>query len=136
MTEQATSEMSLEDRLGNALGFALAAMQTNNWGNREIAKLETVFKAWCDKVVDGDAPDAPAKPRPGQLTNEELLALMPKVTRDDFKEAAIALSESTGNRVKPGIFRVTLNFTALEYVRAVLAHLEDLRSKEQKPIDP
>lgn len=136
MSKQVTPEMSLEDRLGNALGLALAAMQTNNWGNREITRLETVFKAWCDKVVDGNTPDTAADTQPGRLTDEELLALMPKATRDDFKHAAIACSDATGNRVKPDIFRVTLNFAALEYVRAVLTHLEDSRSKEKKHIDP
>ena len=50
------ASMSLEDRLGNALGVALSLMHSNTWGNRDMARLETVLKAWTDKVVTDITP--------------------------------------------------------------------------------
>ena len=58
------------------------------------------------------------KPEP---TDDELLELMPEAMRDEFSYAAQVCSDATGGQVKPGIFRVCLNHTALEYARAVLA---------------
>jgi hypothetical protein len=55
------------------------------------------------------------------MTDQELLALMPKTMRDKFSYAAWVCSDATGGQVKPGIFRVALNTAALEYARAVLA---------------
>jgi hypothetical protein len=46
--------------------------------------------------------------------------LMPETMRDEFSYAARVCSDATGGQVKPGIFRVCLNHTALEYARAVL----------------
>jgi hypothetical protein len=60
-----------------------------------------------------------AQPKPAP-TNEELLELMPETMRDEFSYAAKVCSDATGGQVKPGIFRVCLNHTALEYARAVL----------------
>jgi hypothetical protein len=57
------------------------------------------------------------KPEP---TDDELLELMPETMRDEFSYAAQVCSDATGGQVKPGIFRVCLNHTALEYARAVL----------------
>ncbi len=54
-------------------------------------------------------------------TDEELLEAMPETMQDEFSYAAGACSDALGGRVKPGIFRVTLNTAALEYARAVLA---------------
>jgi len=54
------------------------------------------------------------------MTDQELLALMPETMRDEFGYAAKVCSDATGGQVKPGIFRVCLNHTALEYARAVL----------------
>ena len=62
-----------------------------------------------------------AQPELEGLTDEELLALMPKSMRDDFSCAAKASSDATGGQVKPGIFRVCLNHSALEYARALIA---------------
>ena len=62
-----------------------------------------------------------AKPVPQGPTDEELLELMPETMRDEFGYAAKVCSDATGGQVKPGIFRVCLNHTALEYARAVLA---------------
>lgn len=56
MSDESPIEMSLEDQLGNALGLALCCLQTNRWGNRDIARIETAFKAWCDKVIDQEQP--------------------------------------------------------------------------------
>jgi hypothetical protein len=53
-------------------------------------------------------------------TDQELLELMPKTMQDEFSYAAKVCSDATGSQVKPGIFRVCLNHTALEYARAVL----------------
>jgi hypothetical protein len=62
-----------------------------------------------------------AQPEPQGPTDEELLELMPETMRDDFGYAAKVSSDATGGQVKPGIFRVCLNHSALEYARAVLA---------------
>jgi hypothetical protein len=53
-------------------------------------------------------------------TDQELLKLMPETMQDEFSYAAKVCSDATGSQVKPGIFRVCLNHTALEYARAVL----------------
>jgi hypothetical protein len=73
-------------------------------------------------------PDGPAVPdgrEPAsvayQPTDKELLELMPETMRDEFSYAAKVCSDATGGQVKPGIFRVCLNHSALEYARAVLA---------------
>jgi hypothetical protein len=54
------------------------------------------------------------------MTDQELLALMPEIMKDEFSYAARVCSDATGGQVKPGIFRVALNTAALEYARAVL----------------
>ena len=54
-------------------------------------------------------------------SDAELLELMPETMRDEFSYAATVCSDATGGQVKPGIFRVCLNHSALEYARAVLA---------------
>jgi hypothetical protein len=68
-----------------------------------------------------EARAALAQPEPQGPTDEELLCLMPETMRDEFSYAAKVCSDATGGQVKPGIFRVCLNHTALEYARAVLA---------------
>jgi hypothetical protein len=62
-----------------------------------------------------------AQPEPVEPTDDELLELMPETMRDEFSYATKVCSDATGGQVKPGIFRVTLNTSALEYARAVLA---------------
>ena len=54
-------------------------------------------------------------------TDDELLELMPESMRDEFSHAVKICSDATGGQVKPGIFRVCLNHSALEYAHAVLA---------------
>lgn len=54
-------------------------------------------------------------------TDDELLELMPETMRDEFSYAAQVCSNATGDKVKPGVFRVCLNTAALEHARAVLA---------------
>ena len=45
---------SLEDRLGNALGLAIAMIRNpNTVNNKAMAQVETPFKEWCDAIVDG-----------------------------------------------------------------------------------
>ena len=56
-----------------------------------------------------------------QMTDQELLALMPETMRDEFSYAAKVCSDATGGKVNPGIFHVALNIVALEYARAVLS---------------
>jgi len=74
------------------------------------------------------APDGPAVPdgrEPASVTDQptdkELLELMPETMRDEFSYSAKVCSDATGGQVKPGIFRLCLNHSALEYARAVLA---------------
>ena len=44
----------LEDRLGNALGIAIAMIRNpNTVDNKAMAQVETPFKEWCDAIVDG-----------------------------------------------------------------------------------
>jgi len=62
-----------------------------------------------------------AQPEPVAPTDEELLKLMPETMLDEFSYAAKVCSDATGGQVKPGIFRVSLNTSALDYARAVLA---------------
>lgn len=96
----------------------------------------TDFRALCAELVEqwdnaGDLGDvgnmieraraALAQPKPQGPTDEELLELMSETMRDEFSYAAKVCSDATGGQVKPGIFRVCLNHTALEYVRAALA---------------
>ena len=68
-------------------------------------------------AVSGDREPASVADQP---TDKELLDLMPETMRDEFSYAANACSDATGGQVKPGIFRVCLNHSALEYARAVL----------------
>lgn len=58
--------------------------------------------------------------KPQAPSDEELLQLMPESMRDEFSYAAKVCSDATSGQVKPGIFRICLNHTALEYARAVL----------------
>jgi hypothetical protein len=45
---------SLEDRLGDALGLAIAMIRNpNTVNNKAMAQVETPFKEWCDAIVDG-----------------------------------------------------------------------------------
>ena len=49
---------SLEDRLGDALGLAIAMIRNpNTVDNKAMAQIETPFKEWCDAIVDGDRLD-------------------------------------------------------------------------------
>jgi hypothetical protein len=73
----------------------------------------------CRELLDR-ARAALAQPEPQGPTDEELLELMPETMRDEFSYASQVCSDATGGQVKPGIFRVCLNRTALEYARAVL----------------
>lgn len=45
---------SLEDRLGDALGLAIAMIRNpNTVDNKAMAQVEAPFKEWCDAIVDG-----------------------------------------------------------------------------------
>lgn len=81
-------------------------------GTRHISTADAV-------IAKADA--ALAQPEPVGPTDDELLELMPETMRDEFSYAAKVCSDATGGQVKPGIFRVCLNHTALEYARAILA---------------
>ena len=72
-----------------------------------------------------------AQPEPQGPSDEELLELMPETMRDEFSYAAKVCSDATGGQVKPGIFRVCLNHSALEYARAVLARWGRLAIAEE-----
>jgi len=72
-----------------------------------------------------------AQPEPEEPTEEELLALMPQSMRDEFSYAAKVSSDATGGQVRPGIFRVCLNHSALEYARAV--HARTVLARRGRP---
>ena len=97
----------LIQRLANALN----EWQLGNAPPEDTSDVDLINEA--DAYLD--------QPEPEGLTDEELLALMPKSMRDDFSCAAKASSDATGGQVKPGIFRVCLNHSALEYARALIA---------------
>jgi hypothetical protein len=45
---------SLENRLGDALGLAIAMIRKPEIiDNKAMAQVETPFKEWCDAIVDG-----------------------------------------------------------------------------------
>lgn len=45
---------SLEDRLGDALGLAIAMIRNPNMlDNKTMSQIEVPFKEWCDSIVDG-----------------------------------------------------------------------------------
>ena len=75
-------------------------------------------RAWA--AVENAKAALDATPLPEPPTDEELLELMPETMRDEFSYAAKVCSDATGGQVKPGIFRVVLNATALDFARAVL----------------
>ena len=52
------------------------------------------------------------------MTDEELLALMPKHMRDDLATASRALAEKAGTA--PGVFRVLLNRHVLDFARIAM----------------
>lgn len=44
---------SLENRLGDALGLAISMIRKpETIDNKNMAQVETVFKEWCDTLVD------------------------------------------------------------------------------------
>ena len=46
--------ITLEDRLGNALGIAIGMIRNPNLvSNSAMAEIEAPFKEWCDAMVDG-----------------------------------------------------------------------------------
>lgn len=67
-----------------------------------------------------------AQPEPEYPSDKKLLELMPETMKDEFSYAAKVSSDATGGQVKPGIFRVALNTSALEYAKAVLEYAETL----------
>jgi hypothetical protein len=90
----------------------------------EEAENDRRFEA-AKALIDKHDPQRPRVPTvKDALTNaptdQELLELMPETMQDEFSYAAKVCSDATGSQVKPGIFRVCLNHTALEYARAVL----------------
>jgi len=85
----------------------------------ELARLHDSQPSTLDLIDEARAYLAQTEPE--GPTDEELLALMPESMRDEFSYAAKVSSDATGGQVKPGIFRVCLNHSALEYARIVLA---------------
>jgi hypothetical protein len=135
-----TNPRDLIKRLADALHDA--ADDVEGWGNyassyfqekHDLSGIVARIHAQADEAraylaQPEIAPDGPAVPdgrEPAsvadQPTDKELLDLMPETMRDEFSYAAKASSDATGGQVKPGIFRVCLNHSALEYARAVLA---------------
>lgn len=102
-----TNPRDLIQRLADALDCYL---DQNPAYHRQLEALSDEARAYLA------ASDEPAVP-----SDVELLELMPEAMRDEFSYAATVCSDATGGQVKPGIFRVCLNHSALEYARAVLA---------------
>ena len=88
------------------------------------AELHAAFNTYAVDEAHHDlltcAKAALAQPEPQAPSDKELLELMPESMRDEFSYAAKVCSDATSGQVKPGIFRICLNHTALEYARAVL----------------
>jgi hypothetical protein len=61
-----------------------------------------------------------AQPEPEELTDEQLLELIPQQTCDDLAAASRALAKQAGTAA--GIFRNTLNRGVIDYARIVLNH--------------
>lgn len=101
-----------------------AAFNTYAVDEAHHALLERARAALAQPEIAPDGPAVPDGREPAsvadQPTDKELLDLMPETMRDEFSYAANACSDATGGQVKPGIFRVCLNHSALEYARAVL----------------
>ena len=98
----------------------LAAIQLYTGLNPAASEMSSVEKT--EKLMDAMAATAAAlaTPPPELPTDEEILELMPETMRDEFSYAAKVCSDATGGQVKPGIFRVVLNATALDFARAAL----------------
>ena len=46
---------NMEDQLGDALGLAIGMIRDPSLiNNKNMAQIETVFKEWCDGIVDGE----------------------------------------------------------------------------------
>jgi hypothetical protein len=97
---------------------ALCAELVKTWDATSDFDFNDFGNAAADIV--NRARTALAQPEPQGVSDEDLLELMPETMRDEFSYAAKVCSDATGGQVKPGIFRVCLNRTALEYARAVL----------------
>jgi hypothetical protein len=124
-----------------ALEVAEAALEDIGYADREpgddqpwaecraaldLPKIRHVLQTWREHATP-PAPTLEAAPVPQQgaeISDRELLELMPQQLRDAFAEAARYGSQSTGGAAAPGVFRVVLNTHALDYARAVWARAQ------------
>jgi hypothetical protein len=118
-----TNPRDLIKRLADALHDA--ADDVEGWGNYASSYFQEKHDLSGNVAkIHAQAAEARAylsQPEPEEPTDQELLALMPESMRDDFSYAAKVASDATGWQARPGIFRICLNHSALEYARAVLA---------------
>lgn len=61
-----------------------------------------------------------------ELTEEQIMELMPKQLRDDL--ATVSRLAAYGTDIKPGLFRVTLNTGILDFARALIAASQETNS--------
>jgi hypothetical protein len=89
----------------------------------DLPKIRHVLQTWREHATP-PAPTLEAAPVPQQgaeISDRELLELMPQQLRNAFAEAARCCSQSTGGAA---VFRVVLNTGALDYARAVWARAQ------------
>jgi hypothetical protein len=89
-----------------------------------IRQVDALMAARAELAATPPAPTREAAPVPQQgaeISDRELLELMPQQLRNAFAEAARCCSQSTGGAA---VFRVVLNTGALDYARAVWARAQ------------
>jgi hypothetical protein len=100
----------------------IVAMDACIWDiYKQLDRLKTYHENNWARIVNLEDGLAVAKGAASavDVTDEALLELMPESMRDEFSNAAKVCSDATGGQVKPRLFRVCLNTTALEYARVV-----------------
>lgn len=66
-----------------------------------------------------------------ELTDEQIMELMPKQLRDDL--ATVSRLAAYGTDIKPGLFRVTLNTGILDFARTLIAASQENNSNVENP---
>jgi hypothetical protein len=85
-----------------------------------VASSDLFVAAKGDAWARAQAATREAGPLPqAEISDKELLELMPQQLRDDFAEAARCCAENVEHVMAAGGFRVLLNTSALAYARAV-----------------
>jgi hypothetical protein len=123
-----------DDLLGRVLGpgegARLIGRALELWGNAGPSSLQVDDLVGQLRPMDPAASEAvaplpygchaPVPPQGAEISDRELLELMPQQLRDAFAEAARCCALSSGSEVLPGIFRVVLNTAAMGYARPAI----------------